>query len=149
MLLSLDEVAKFLFYVNTLDYQEEPDYRHLKNLLGSVVRGGLEFSKPQGAVGESSTKDPQTREKVRTQTCEVAWKQLPPQTSFPLCIESLWTHLHSPVVTWLLIKMFAQSDVSIRSSLSQWVWLLDSWFDTSELMMGFFLISLNYFPSRL
>ncbi|XP_030603743.1 serine/threonine-protein kinase VRK2 isoform X2 [Archocentrus centrarchus] len=60
---STDEVAKFLFYVNTLDYHEEPDYRHLKTLLGSAVRGGLDFSKPQGAAGESSTKDPRTTDK--------------------------------------------------------------------------------------
>ncbi|XP_035770805.1 serine/threonine-protein kinase VRK1-like [Neolamprologus brichardi] len=60
---STDEVAKFLLYVNKLGYQEKPDYQYLKSLLGSAVRGGLDLSKPQGAAGESPTKDPRAKEK--------------------------------------------------------------------------------------
>lgn len=69
MFLSLDEVAEFLSYVRTLDYQDKPDYQHLKEILASVVRGRLDFSMPQGPVGESATKvaDPHTGEKVRAQ----------------------------------------------------------------------------------
>ncbi|XP_031590940.1 serine/threonine-protein kinase VRK1-like isoform X1 [Oreochromis aureus] len=62
---STDEVAKFLLYVNKLGYQEKPDYQYLKNLLGSAVRGGLDLSKPQGAAGESSTKDSRAKEKQK------------------------------------------------------------------------------------
>ncbi|XP_005935366.1 serine/threonine-protein kinase VRK1 isoform X1 [Haplochromis burtoni] len=64
---STDEVAKFLLYVNKLDYQEKPDYQYLKNLWGSAVRGGLDLSKPQGAAGESPTKDPRAKEKQKAE----------------------------------------------------------------------------------
>lgn len=62
-----DEVAAFLVYVKTLEYQTKPDYEHLKGLLAGVVTGRLDFSMPQGPAGESTTKvqDPPTREKVR------------------------------------------------------------------------------------
>uniref|UniRef100_UPI0037E79818 serine/threonine-protein kinase VRK2 n=1 Tax=Semicossyphus pulcher TaxID=241346 RepID=UPI0037E79818 len=56
---STDEVAAFLLYVNTLDYQEKPDYNHLKTLLGSVVTARLDFSMPKGSAGESTTKGPE------------------------------------------------------------------------------------------
>uniref|UniRef100_A0A3Q4HJD2 non-specific serine/threonine protein kinase n=1 Tax=Neolamprologus brichardi TaxID=32507 RepID=A0A3Q4HJD2_NEOBR len=73
----VQEVAKFLLYVNKLGYQEKPDYQYLKSLLGSAVRGGLDLSKPQGAAGESPTKDPRAKEKVRTQNLwigvEIIW----------------------------------------------------------------------------
>ena len=67
LFLSLDEMARFLLYVKTLDYQDKPDYQHLKGLLATVVGGRLDFSRPQGPAGKSSTKvvDPHTREKVR------------------------------------------------------------------------------------
>ncbi|XP_040906011.1 serine/threonine-protein kinase VRK2 isoform X2 [Toxotes jaculatrix] len=62
---STDEVAEFLCYVKTLDYEDKPDYQLLKSLLGGDVRGRLDFSMPQGSAGEPSTKevDPRTREK--------------------------------------------------------------------------------------
>ncbi|XP_044069911.1 serine/threonine-protein kinase VRK2 isoform X2 [Siniperca chuatsi] len=61
----LDEVAAFLLYVKTLDYQSKPDYHLLKDLLASVATGRLDFSMPHGPAEESSTKvqDPPTREK--------------------------------------------------------------------------------------
>ncbi|KAI3363581.1 hypothetical protein L3Q82_011592, partial [Scortum barcoo] len=62
---STDEVAAFLVYVNTLEYQSKPDYQLLKGLLASAVTGGLDFSMPQGSAGESITRaqDPPAREK--------------------------------------------------------------------------------------
>ncbi|XP_041803154.1 serine/threonine-protein kinase VRK1-like isoform X2 [Chelmon rostratus] len=62
---STDEVASFLLYVKTLEYQDTPDYKHLKNVLASVVTGRLDFSMPPGPAGGSATKvqDPPTREK--------------------------------------------------------------------------------------
>ncbi|XP_044069912.1 serine/threonine-protein kinase VRK2 isoform X3 [Siniperca chuatsi] len=62
---STDEVAAFLLYVKTLDYQSKPDYHLLKDLLASVATGRLDFSMPHGPAEESSTKvqDPPTREK--------------------------------------------------------------------------------------
>lgn len=81
LLLSSDEVAKFLLYVNKLGYQEKPDYQYLKNLWGSAVRGGLDLSKPQGAAGESPTKNPRAKEKVRTQNL---WDG----------VEKIWHHWH-------------------------------------------------------
>ncbi len=62
-----DEVAAFLVYVKTLEYQSKPDYQHLKELLASVVTGRLDLSMPKRLAGESTTKvqDPPTREKVR------------------------------------------------------------------------------------
>lgn len=67
LFLSLDEVAEFLSYVKTLDYDDKPDYQHLKDVLDSGVRGSLDFSVPQGPVEQSATKvaDPHTGEKVR------------------------------------------------------------------------------------
>lgn len=66
---SSDEVEAFLSYVKTLDYQEKPNYKHLKVLLASVHTGGLDFSVPQEPAGGSTTKP--TREKVRQEqlTC--------------------------------------------------------------------------------
>ncbi|XP_022062500.1 serine/threonine-protein kinase VRK2 isoform X1 [Acanthochromis polyacanthus] len=60
---STDEVAAFLLYVKTLEYQDKPDYQHLKDLLASVVTGSLDFSSPQGPAVESDTKNPHTKEK--------------------------------------------------------------------------------------
>ncbi|KAF7670407.1 hypothetical protein LDENG_00166880 [Lucifuga dentata] len=42
-----DEVARFLLYVKSLGYQERPDYKHLKDLLGSGGTGRLDFSRPK------------------------------------------------------------------------------------------------------
>ncbi|KAL3049938.1 hypothetical protein OYC64_012075 [Pagothenia borchgrevinki] len=53
---STDEVEAFLSYVKTLDYQEKPNYKHLKDLLASVHTGGLDFSVPQEPAGGSTTK---------------------------------------------------------------------------------------------
>ncbi|KAK5881989.1 hypothetical protein CesoFtcFv8_020624 [Champsocephalus esox] len=58
---STGEVEAFLSYVKTLDYQEKPNYKHLKVLLASVHTGGLDFSVPQEPAGGSTTKP--TREK--------------------------------------------------------------------------------------
>lgn len=60
-------MASYFLYVKTLNYQDKPNYQHLKDLLGSVVKGGLDFSMPQGPAGPSATKNPKSREKVRTQ----------------------------------------------------------------------------------
>nr|XP_020506737.1 serine/threonine-protein kinase VRK1-like [Labrus bergylta]XP_020506738.1 serine/threonine-protein kinase VRK1-like [Labrus bergylta] len=62
---STDEVAAFLLYVKTLDYQEKPDYLHVKKLLGSVVKGKLDLSVPKDPAEKPTTKrqDPPTREK--------------------------------------------------------------------------------------
>nr|XP_043902209.1 serine/threonine-protein kinase VRK2 isoform X1 [Solea senegalensis] len=62
---STDEVAAFLLYVKTLNYQEKPNYQHLKDLLSRAVRGRLDFSRPEGPAAVSSTRgqDPGTREK--------------------------------------------------------------------------------------
>nr|XP_033469598.1 serine/threonine-protein kinase VRK1-like [Epinephelus lanceolatus] len=73
---STDEVAAFLSYVKTLDYQEKPNYQRLKQLLATVVTGRLDLSIPQGPAGESTTKaqDPPTREKTagRARGCSKA-----------------------------------------------------------------------------
>nr|XP_020472693.1 serine/threonine-protein kinase VRK1-like isoform X2 [Monopterus albus] len=53
---STDEVAAFLLYVKTLDYQAKPDYQCLKGLLASIATEKLDFSMPQEAVEELSTK---------------------------------------------------------------------------------------------
>uniref|UniRef100_A0A8D0A9R9 non-specific serine/threonine protein kinase n=1 Tax=Sander lucioperca TaxID=283035 RepID=A0A8D0A9R9_SANLU len=53
---STDEVAALLRYVKTLDYHDKPNYQHIKQLLASDVTGRLDFSMPQGASGESTTK---------------------------------------------------------------------------------------------
>ncbi|XP_028278561.1 serine/threonine-protein kinase VRK2 isoform X2 [Parambassis ranga] len=60
---STDEVASYFLYVKTLDYQDKPNYQHLKDLLGSVVKGRLDFSMPQGPAGPSATKNPKSMEK--------------------------------------------------------------------------------------
>ncbi|XP_041645178.1 serine/threonine-protein kinase VRK1-like [Cheilinus undulatus] len=62
---STDEVAAFLLYVRTLDYQEKPDYQHLKKLLGNVVKGKLDFSVPEDSTEKFTTKrrDPAVKEK--------------------------------------------------------------------------------------
>ncbi|XP_060896796.1 serine/threonine-protein kinase VRK2 [Labrus mixtus] len=62
---STDEVAAFLLYVKTMDYQEKPDYLHVKKLLGSVVKGKLDLSVPKDPAEKPTTKrqDPTTREK--------------------------------------------------------------------------------------
>lgn len=61
-------MAALLRYVKTLDYHDKPNYQHIKQLLASDVTGRLDFSMPQGASGESTTKgqDLPAREKVRT-----------------------------------------------------------------------------------
>ncbi|XP_037543671.1 serine/threonine-protein kinase VRK1 [Nematolebias whitei] len=59
---STDEVASFLLYVNTLDYQDKPDYQLLKEVLSCGVRGRLDFSVPE-RVAESATKDPPNKAK--------------------------------------------------------------------------------------
>ncbi|XP_017277170.1 serine/threonine-protein kinase VRK2 isoform X2 [Kryptolebias marmoratus] len=59
---STDEVASFLLYVKTLDYQDKPDYRLLKELLSCGDGGRLDFSVPEGAAG-SAAKDPPNRAK--------------------------------------------------------------------------------------
>ncbi|XP_029305371.1 serine/threonine-protein kinase VRK1-like [Cottoperca gobio] len=53
---STDELEAFLSYVRTLDYQEKPNYPHLKLLLAAVDEGRLDFSMPQEPRGESTTK---------------------------------------------------------------------------------------------
>lgn len=62
-------MAEFLSYVKTLDYHDKPDYRHIKDMLDSGVRGRLDFSMHKGPVGKSVTKaaDRHSGEKVRTQ----------------------------------------------------------------------------------
>ncbi|XP_032384398.1 LOW QUALITY PROTEIN: serine/threonine-protein kinase VRK2 [Etheostoma spectabile] len=62
---STDEVAALFSYVKTLDYQDKPNYQHLKQLLASDVTGRLDFSMPPGAAGESTTKgqNPPARKK--------------------------------------------------------------------------------------
>lgn len=63
-----DEVAQFLFYVQTLGYQDKPNYQHLKAVLASSVTGSLDFSVAREPAGESNSKALQTsgRGKVRT-----------------------------------------------------------------------------------
>ncbi|XP_068583766.1 serine/threonine-protein kinase VRK2 isoform X2 [Cebidichthys violaceus] len=53
---STDEVAAFLSYVKTLDYKDQPDYQHLKQLLASVVTGRLDFSNPREPAGDPPTR---------------------------------------------------------------------------------------------
>ncbi|XP_042358009.1 serine/threonine-protein kinase VRK2 isoform X2 [Plectropomus leopardus] len=62
---STDEVAAFLSYVKTLDYQEKPNYQRVKQLLATGTTGRLDFSMPKGPAGGSTTKiqDPATRDK--------------------------------------------------------------------------------------
>ncbi|XP_070771681.1 serine/threonine-protein kinase VRK2 isoform X2 [Enoplosus armatus] len=50
-----DEVAEFLLYVKTLDYQNKPDYQLLKDLLGRAATGRLD-SVPRGPAGESTAR---------------------------------------------------------------------------------------------
>ncbi len=54
--------------MKTLDYQDRPNYEYLKEVLGGVVKDGLDFSMPQGPAELSSikVKEPATRKKVRT-----------------------------------------------------------------------------------
>uniref|UniRef100_A0A8C7WSW3 Uncharacterized protein n=1 Tax=Oryzias sinensis TaxID=183150 RepID=A0A8C7WSW3_9TELE len=59
---STDEVAAFLLHVKTLDYQDKPDYQHLKKLLAGSVGGQLDFLVPERPAVKTSN----TREKVRT-----------------------------------------------------------------------------------
>ncbi|KAF6714581.1 Serine/threonine-protein kinase VRK2 [Oryzias melastigma] len=61
---STDEVAAFLLNVRTLDYQDKPDYQHLKKLLASPVEGQLDFSMPEGPA-KSAVKTPNPREKQK------------------------------------------------------------------------------------
>ncbi|XP_004077016.1 serine/threonine-protein kinase VRK1 isoform X1 [Oryzias latipes] len=57
---STDEVAAFLLQVKTLDYQDKPDYQHLKKLLAGSVGGQLDFSVPERpAVKTSNTREKQ------------------------------------------------------------------------------------------
>ncbi|XP_029963030.1 serine/threonine-protein kinase VRK1-like [Salarias fasciatus] len=62
---STDEVARFLLYVATLDYQEKPDYKYLKEILGGDARGRLDFSTPGGAVGDSSASRDKKTQRAR------------------------------------------------------------------------------------
>ncbi|XP_069545942.1 serine/threonine-protein kinase VRK2 isoform X2 [Brachyistius frenatus] len=58
---STDELGSFLLYVKTLDYQDKPDYKHLKDLLACAVSSRLDFSVPDTRA--SGTEDPRAREK--------------------------------------------------------------------------------------
>ncbi|TNN24866.1 Serine/threonine-protein kinase VRK2 [Liparis tanakae] len=64
---STDEVAEFLLYVKTLDYEEAPDYPHLRRLLAAGVTARLDFSTPRETSGAPGARrrDPPTREKVK------------------------------------------------------------------------------------
>ncbi|XP_043992418.1 serine/threonine-protein kinase VRK1-like isoform X1 [Gambusia affinis] len=59
---STDELAEFLIYVRTLDYDDKPDYRLLKELLNCRAKGGLDLSVPEGHQ-RSATKESSKREK--------------------------------------------------------------------------------------
>jgi len=61
-----DEVAAFLLYVKTLDYEDEPNYPHLRRLLAGGVTGRLDFSTPRETSGAPGARrrDPPTGEKV-------------------------------------------------------------------------------------
>lgn len=54
-----EEVAKFLLHVETLAYQEKPDYQHLQELLSSGVSGGLDFSPPTGPTAGPLNESPE------------------------------------------------------------------------------------------
>lgn len=73
LLPSSDEVAAFLLQVKTLDYQDKPDYQHLKKLLAGSVGGQLDFSVPERPAVKTSN----TREKVRTPRGVGFWAPLP------------------------------------------------------------------------
>uniref|UniRef100_A0A3Q2NW58 non-specific serine/threonine protein kinase n=1 Tax=Fundulus heteroclitus TaxID=8078 RepID=A0A3Q2NW58_FUNHE len=47
----LYELAEFMVYVRTLDYEDKPDYQLLKELLACDVTGGLDFSVPEDHQG--------------------------------------------------------------------------------------------------
>ncbi|XP_076021450.1 serine/threonine-protein kinase VRK1-like isoform X2 [Genypterus blacodes] len=49
------EVAKFLQYVHSLGYQDQPDYQHLKDLLGVRGRGRLDFSASQEGPAQGTS----------------------------------------------------------------------------------------------
>ncbi|XP_056291104.1 serine/threonine-protein kinase VRK1-like isoform X2 [Pseudoliparis swirei] len=61
-----DEVAAFLLYVKTLDYEDEPNYPHLRRLLAGGVTGRLDFSTPRETSGAPGARrrDPPTGEKT-------------------------------------------------------------------------------------
>ncbi|XP_005795290.1 serine/threonine-protein kinase VRK2 isoform X1 [Xiphophorus maculatus] len=59
---STDELAEFLIYVRTLDYDDKPDYELLKELLHCRVKGGLDLSVPEGHQ-RSAAKESSKREK--------------------------------------------------------------------------------------
>ncbi|XP_056291105.1 serine/threonine-protein kinase VRK1-like isoform X3 [Pseudoliparis swirei] len=63
---STDEVAAFLLYVKTLDYEDEPNYPHLRRLLAGGVTGRLDFSTPRETSGAPGARrrDPPTGEKT-------------------------------------------------------------------------------------
>ncbi|XP_028323973.1 serine/threonine-protein kinase VRK1-like isoform X2 [Gouania willdenowi] len=73
---STDEVAAFLLHVNSLDYQDKPNYQYLKLLLGSTASGKLDLSAPQRAVEEQCTKEIRNREKKVGQACEAVKPKL-------------------------------------------------------------------------
>lgn len=54
-----EEVAKFLLHVQTLAYQEKPDYQHLQDLLSSGVSGGLDFSPSTGPTAGPLNESPE------------------------------------------------------------------------------------------
>ncbi|XP_041866518.1 serine/threonine-protein kinase VRK1-like isoform X2 [Melanotaenia boesemani] len=64
---STDEVAAFLLYVETLGYQDKPDYQYLKKLIGTGVGGKLDLSVPEGPAG-LGTKEPRGRGKKEAAT---------------------------------------------------------------------------------
>ncbi|XP_017164692.1 serine/threonine-protein kinase VRK1-like isoform X3 [Poecilia reticulata] len=59
---STDELAEFLIYVRTLDYDDKPDYKLLKDLLNCRVKGGLDLSVPESHQ-RSASKESSKREK--------------------------------------------------------------------------------------
>ncbi|XP_014912732.1 serine/threonine-protein kinase VRK2 isoform X1 [Poecilia latipinna] len=59
---STDELAEFLIYVRTLDYDDKPDYKLLKELLDCRVKGELDLSAPEGHQ-RSASKESSKREK--------------------------------------------------------------------------------------
>ncbi|XP_017164691.1 serine/threonine-protein kinase VRK1-like isoform X2 [Poecilia reticulata] len=72
---STDELAEFLIYVRTLDYDDKPDYKLLKDLLNCRVKGGLDLSVPEShqrsASKESSKREKQQKGGTARGSCRV------------------------------------------------------------------------------